>query len=129
VTRVLLDTHAFLWWDLDDERLSPHANEVMRNGRNQVFVSAGSIWEVAIKASKGRLELPTDVRSYVVDRLRRYRWTPLPIDASHAVQAATLPPIHGDPFDRVLVAQAQLESIPIVTIDPAITRYDVETIW
>jgi PIN domain nuclease of toxin-antitoxin system len=127
--RVLIDTHAFLWWDLDDERLSASAHDVMQNGRNQVFVSAGSVWEVAIKASKGRLDLPTDTRSYVSDRLRRYRWTPLPIAVAHGVQAATLPPIHGDPFDRVLVAQAQLESMPIVTTDPAITRYDVETIW
>jgi PIN domain nuclease of toxin-antitoxin system len=127
--RVLIDTHAFLWWDLDDARLSSRADDVMRDGKNQVLVSAGSIWEVAIKASKGRLALPSDVGTYVTDRMRRYRWTPLPIEASHAVQAASLPPIHGDPFDRVLVAQAQLESIPIVTTDPAITRYDVETIW
>jgi PIN domain nuclease of toxin-antitoxin system len=127
--RVLIDTHAFLWWDVDDERLSIHAHDVMQNGRTQVFVSAGSIWEVAIKATKGRLELPTDIRSYISDRLRRYRWTPLAFAAAHAVQAASLPPIHGDPFDRVLIAQAQLESLPLVTTDPAITRYDVETIW
>jgi PIN domain nuclease of toxin-antitoxin system len=127
--RVLIDTHAFLWWDLDDSRLSGTAGEVMRDGRNDVLVSAGSIWEVAIKAIKGRLQLPTDLEGYIFDRLRRYRWTPLAIDERHAVRAASLPRIHGDPFDRVLVAQAQLESIPIVTADPAIGRYDVETIW
>ena len=127
--RVLIDTHAFLWWDLDDARLSARADEVMRDGRNQIVVSTGSVWEVALKAAKGRLELPDDLLVYVRDRLRRYRWTSLPIDETHAVRAASLPRIHSDPFDRVLVAQAQLESIPIVTADPAITRYDVETIW
>lgn len=127
--RVLIDTHAFLWWDLDDQRLSEKADEVIRDGRNDVVVSAGSIWEVAIKAVRGRLDLPADLDEYFSDRLRRYRWTPLAIDERHAVRAASLPRIHGDPFDRMLVAQAQLESIPIVTADPAIGRYEVETIW
>jgi PIN domain nuclease of toxin-antitoxin system len=125
----LLDTHAFLWWDLDDARLSERARNVIRDGHNDIVVSTASIWEVAIKAAKGRLDLPSEIEAYVVDRLRRYRWAALPIDTAHAVRAATLPMIHTDPFDRVLVAQAQLESVPIVTTDAAITRYDVETIW
>ena len=127
--RALIDTHAFLWWDLDDERLSQGAAGLIRDGGTQVLVSAGSIWEVAIKATKGRLNLPMDLEAYVTDRLRRYRWTLVPIDERHAVRAATLPRLHDDPFDRVLVAQAQIENVPIVTADAAITRYDVETIW
>ena len=127
--RAMIDTHAFLWWDLDDARLSERAAELIADGSNDVVVSAGSIWEVAIKATKGRLDLPADLERYVSDRVRRYRWSVLPIDGRHAVRAASLPRIHDDPFDRILIAQAQLESMVIVTTDAAITRYDVETIW
>lgn len=127
--RVLLDTHVFLWWGLDDARLSEAARTVIRDGRNDVFVSVASIWEVAIKSTKGRLELPIPVDAFVDERLRRNRWSALPIEAAHATRAGTLPMVHGDPFDRVLVAQAQIESLPLLTTDPAITRYDVETIW
>lgn len=127
--RVLLDTHAFLWWDLDDVRLSDTARGIIADGATQVVVSAASIWEVAIKAGKGRIDLPSDLNAYVDDRLRRYRWVVLPIDERHAVRAAGLPMIHTDPFDRMLVAQGQLEGIPIVTTDAEVKRYDVETIW
>lgn len=127
--RAMLDTHAFLWWSLDDDRLSAAAREVIRDGRNEILVSVASIWEVAIKARKGKLDLPMEIDDYVDDRLKRNRWATMAVDVRHAVRAATLPMIHADPFDRVLVAQAQLESLPIVTTDAAITRYDVETIW
>lgn len=127
--RVLLDTHAFLWWDLDDVRLSDKARAIIADSSTQVVVSAASIWEVAIKVGKGRIDLPSDLDAYVEDRLRRYRWVALPIDERHAVRAAGLPMIHTDPFDRMLVAQAQLEVVPILTTDAAITRYDVETVW
>ncbi len=127
--RVLLDTHALLWWNLDDDRLSESARDVIRDGRTEVVVSVASIWEVAIKAAKGKIELPEADDAYIDHRLRRNRWSTLSIDPQHALHAAALPMIHADPFDRVLVAQAQLESIPIVTMDAAITRYDVETIW
>lgn len=127
--RVLLDTHAFLWWDLDDVRLSDTARGILTDSATQVVVSAASIWEVAIKAGKGRIDLPTDLDAYVDDRLRRYRWLILPIAERHAVRAAGLPMIHTDPFDRMLIAQGQIEGIPIVTMDAAVTRYDVETIW
>jgi PIN domain nuclease of toxin-antitoxin system len=127
--RALIDTHAFLWWNTDDDRLSPVAKEVIRDGRNQIVVSVASIWEVAIKVSRGRLELPDEVGAYAADRLIRNRWSALAIELQHAIRAAALPLIHADPFDRVLVAQAQVESLPIVTADVAIGRYDVETIW
>jgi PIN domain nuclease of toxin-antitoxin system len=127
--RVLLDTHAFLWWDLDDVRLSDGARAMIADSTTDVLVSAASIWEVAIKSRKGRLDLPSELDDYVDDRLRRYRWLTLPIDEHHAIRAATLPMIHTDPFDRMLVAQAQLEGVPLVTGDAALTRYDVETIW
>ena len=127
--RVLLDTHALLWWNVDDARLSDAARELIRDGRNEIVVSAASVWEIAFKAAKGRLELPTTIDRYIDDRLRRNRWSPLPIDTRHVIRAATLPEHHRDPFDRALIAQAQVEGLPIVTMDAAITRYDVETIW
>ena len=127
--RALIDTQAFLWWNTDDDRLSPVAREVIRDGRNQIIVSVASIWEVAIKVAKGRLDLPDEVGAYAADRLVRNRWSALAIEIQHAIRAAALPLIHADPFDRVLVAQAQVESLPIITADAAISRYDVETIW
>ena len=127
--RALIDTHAFLWWNTDDDRLSPVARELIRDGRNQIIVSVASIWEVAIKVARGRLDLPDEVGAYATDRLVRNRWSAMSIEVNHAVRAAALPLIHADPFDRVLVAQAQVEALPIVTADAAIGRYDVETIW
>ncbi len=102
---------------------------MISDGRNEVVISAASIWEAAIKAAKGRLDLPADLDGYVTDRLRRYRWTTLSIEARHAIRAATLPKIDADPFDRILVARSQLEAIPLIATDPAISRYDVETLW
>ena len=127
--RALLDTHSFLWWESDEDRLSKSAFDIIRDGRNELIVSVATIWEVAIKYAKGRLILPTAPDLFIAERLRRNRWTELPIDRMHAIRAGSLPRLHGDPFDRMLIAQAQLESIPIVTADSAITRYDVETIW
>lgn len=127
--RVLLDTHAVLWWSVDDGRLSETARSVIRDGRNEIVVSAASVWEIAIKSAKGRLELPSPVEQYVDDRLRRNRWSTLAIDVRHVIEAASLPEHHRDPFDRALVAQGRVEGLPILTTDAAITRYDVETIW
>ena len=127
--RALLDTHSFLWWESDEDRLSKSAFDIIRDGRNEVIVSVATIWEVAIKYAKGRLILPTAPDLFIAERLRRNRWTELPIDRMHAIRAGSLPRLHGDPFDRMLVAQAQLERLPILTMDSAITRYDVETIW
>jgi PIN domain nuclease of toxin-antitoxin system len=127
--RALLDAHALLWWGADEQRLSASARTVLADGANELYVSVASIWEIAIKSSKGDLSLPGEVGAFIDDRLRRNRWLPLPIDQRHVIRAAALPRIHRDPFDRMLVAQSQIEEMPIVTIDPAITRYDVETIW
>lgn len=127
--RVLIDTHAFIWWNTEDERLSDRARRVMEDEASEIFVSVGSIWEVATKVAKGRLEIPGDLETYVDERLAANRWVPLSIDRRHVIRAAALPVIHRDPFDRILIAQAQLDDMPIVTTDAAITRYDVETIW
>ena len=128
--RVLLDTHAFLWWVSErGARLSDRAREVMVDGDTEVSFSIASVWEIAIKTGVGRIDLPDNVERYVPDRLRRHAIDLLAIELRHALRAGTLPRIHGDPFDRMLVAQAQVEGLPIITADPAISRYDVETIW
>jgi PIN domain nuclease of toxin-antitoxin system len=127
--RALLDTSVFLWSDLEQQRLSPTAREFIADGTNDLVLSAATAWEIAIKHAKGQLELPEIPESYVVLRIGLDGLDPLPIEISHAIRAGTLPPIHRDPFDRLLVAQSQLENLPILTSDPNIARYGVSVIW
>ncbi|NSW81661.1 MAG: type II toxin-antitoxin system VapC family toxin [Syntrophothermus sp.] len=127
--RALLDTHAFLWWITDDPKLSRRAREIIEEGKNVVFFSAASGWEMAIKAGLGKLIIPGDVRAFVMEQLAVNGVSPLPVDLIHALHVFTLPLIHRDPFDRLLIAQAQIENLPILTADPQISRYDVEVIW
>jgi PIN domain nuclease of toxin-antitoxin system len=128
--RVLLDTHAFLWWaSAHGARLSDRARELLSDGAIDASFSIASVWEIAIKVGGGRMVLPDAPERYVPDRLRHHGFALMPIELSHAVRAGTLPPLHRDPFDRMLIAQAQVEGLPILTANPAISRYDVETIW
>jgi len=119
--RLLLDTHAFLWWLADDAKLGPKARAAIADGRSVVFVSAASVWEIAVKRRAGKLDAPGDVAEWI----ERCDFAPLSIDVEHAVAAAELPPHHRDPFDRMLVAQAQLEELTLVARDDAIDEYDV----
>ncbi len=128
--RVLLDTHAFLWWVGDrSAQLSARAVEVIEDPTSEVFVSAVTGMEIASKAARGRLELPAPAESYVPDRMGRHRFQALAVELSHALRAGSLPEVHRDPWDRLLIAQAQLESMPIVTADPLVGQYDVDVIW
>lgn len=127
--KVLIDTHTFLWWNTDDPQLSVRAKEIIADGNNEVFLSAASVWEIAIKTAKGRLILPEPPPLYISNRMKLYRIQPLPIQISHAVHVYELPPYHSDPFDRLLIAQSQIESLPLVTRDEDIQRYELETIW
>lgn len=127
--RVLLDTHAFLWWVLEDPRLSARAQSVIEAPDNDVLVSAVSAWEIAIKSADARLDLPEPAQTYVPGRIAANGFRELDVTVEHAVRVAGLPAIHRDPFDRLLVAQAQAELIPIISGDPTIARYDVEIIW
>ena len=127
--RALLDTHTFLWWLLDVPKLSGECRRILEDGANEILLSAASGYELAYKAHVGRLTLPESPDEYVRTRLEANGFGALSIELSHALRAASLPAIHRDPFDRMLIAQAQLESIPIITADPAIARYDVEVIW
>lgn len=127
--KALLDTHTFLWWNTDDRRLSPTARAFIADGGNEIFVSAASAWEIAIKFARGRLDLPSAPDQYVADRLRSNGFSPLPIQISHALEVYRLPLHHNDPFDRLLVAQSRLEKLPLLSGDGEISHYSIELIW
>jgi PIN domain nuclease of toxin-antitoxin system len=127
--RALLDTHTFLWWNLDTPQLSERVRQFISDGRNEIFFSAVSGWEIAIKYAKGRLELPEPPDVYVSQRLTSHRFIPLPIQMSHALEVYRLPYIHQDPFDRLLIVQSQMDDLPLLTVDADIARYGVNIIW
>ncbi len=127
--KILLDTHAFLWWIADDQRLSQVARDAIANPDSEIFVSAASAWEIAIKAGIGRMTLPESARRFVPKHLERNGFVSLPIELEHALTVEELPLYHKDPFDRLLVAQSQAERLTIVTDDPLIQRYNVQTLW
>jgi PIN domain nuclease of toxin-antitoxin system len=127
--RVLLDTHAFLWWIADDPQFSPRARQIMEAADTEPFLSAASGWEIAIKSRLGKLKLPADLQGFVAQQLHINSIQVLPIQITHALHVATLPDHHRDPFDRMLVAQSQLELLPILTGDPLIAQYAVTVIW
>jgi PIN domain nuclease of toxin-antitoxin system len=120
---ILLDTHAFLWWNADDPKLGTAARAAIRD-LDTVFVSAATAWEIALKRAKGKLDAAGDVADWIEQNAFRA----LPIEVAHAVAGADLRPHHRDPFDRLLVAQARLEELTLVTADAQIRRYDVATL-
>ncbi len=126
--RILLDTQCWLWMAASPERLSARARKLVETTEHELLLSAASAWEIAIKHALGKLRLPEPPARYVPKRLETMRTVPLPIEHGHALRVASLPPHHRDPFDRMLVAQAQIEDLPILTADPVFTRYDVEVI-
>ena len=127
--KVLLDTHAFLWWITEDQRLSERAREVISDGGNELFFSVASGWEIAIKAGLGRIEIPKPIARFLMDQLRLNRIEVLAIQLSHALCIYELPLHHRDPFDRMLVCQARVEKMPILTSDAAFAGYDLEVVW
>lgn len=127
--KLLLDTHVFLWWIADDERLSAPARAAIADSANEIFVSAASGWEIAIKAGLGRLSLPDRPARFVPNQVARNGFTVLSISLAHALAVEALPALHRDPFDRLLVAQSRLEKLPVITDDAAILRYDVRAVW
>jgi PIN domain nuclease of toxin-antitoxin system len=127
--KYLLDTNTFLWWITDSDSLSGHVREIIRDGRNMLFLSAASGWEITIKASLGRLKLPDRPENVIPEQMSLNDIQGLPVQMSHVLHVHTLPEHHRDPFDRMLVAQCQLEEMPIITSDPQIAQYNVEVIW
>ena len=117
--RCLLDTHVLLWWLSDDLQLGERARQMIRDPRNQIFVSAASTWEISIKSALGKLDVPADIDSVVEDE----GFSKLPISLYHGQLAGQLPSIHRDPFDRMLIAQAQSEGLILMTADETIPQY------
>jgi PIN domain nuclease of toxin-antitoxin system len=126
--RYLLDTHVWLWLQTEPERLPDEVRERLSDGSAQLLLSAASSWEIAIKHALGKLPLPEPPKTYVPSRMRHDSVDGLPVTHAHALHVATLPLHHGDPFDRLLVAQSQLEDVPLVTADPRIARYEVTVV-
>jgi len=126
---ILLDTHTFLWWIDNNPRLSSRAHELISDAGNMLFLSAASGWEIAIKSKLGRLTLSGDLEHFIADQLAANAIRSLPIKMSHALHVYTLPSHHRDPFDRILVAQSQMEDMSILTADPQIAQYPVQAIW
>ena len=125
---LLLDTHAFLWFVTGDVRLSRAARRALEADEAELTLSAASVWGLAIKAGLGRLSLPASVAEYVAEKVAD-GFAVLPVEWTHAAGVEKLPPHHRDPFDRLLVAQALAEDLPIVTNDPALSAYGVQVVW
>jgi PIN domain nuclease of toxin-antitoxin system len=126
--RVLLDTHAFIWWLYEDRRLSARAHEIISSAQNEIVVSVLTGWEIALKAGLLRDPHRKDLEVYVTTQIAVNGFQVLPLTLEHALRVAALPDYHKDPFDRALIAQAQVENIPILSADRAIARYPVEII-
>lgn len=124
--RILLDTHAWLWLQTTPEHLPDGALELASDPENELYLSAASAWEIAIKYALGKLPLPEPPGDYVPSRLRTSGVSPLFVEHRHALQVASLPHHHRDPFDRLLIAQAQLDGLALITTDPEFEPYAVE---
>jgi PIN domain nuclease of toxin-antitoxin system len=126
--KILLDTHALIWWFGNESKLSRRASSIIANQSNTVFVSAAVAWELAIKVNLGKfdaLSLTTELRRYTEEE----GFEELPISMEQAVRAGLLPLHHRDPFDRLLVAQAQALNAPILSADATLDQYDVKRLW
>jgi len=122
--RLLLDTHTAIWWRTSDARLSDTVIDELSDESNPVLLSAVVVWEAALKRSLGKLDVPEDLRTML-----EFDVQPLPVTLEHAAMSEHLPWHHRDPFDRMLVAQAQVERATIVSADPKLRRYDVPVLW
>jgi PIN domain nuclease of toxin-antitoxin system len=127
--RALLDTHAFLWWLAGDRRLSKAARALIGDDGNVIYVSAATAWEIATKVRLGRLPGAVDVADDVAACLRGQGFTALPITIQHAQKAGALPGPHRDPFDRMLIAQAQAEDLAFVSNERVFDHYGVRRLW
>jgi PIN domain nuclease of toxin-antitoxin system len=127
--RCLLDTHALLWWLFDDPKLSARAREAISEPQNEILVSAASAWEISTKHRLGKLPEAGDVAQRLPIYVRQARFTELPISIEQAQVAGDLPGPHRDPFDRMLIAQAKLLTVPVVSVDPVFRDYGSTVLW
>ncbi|MGH8622275.1 MAG: type II toxin-antitoxin system VapC family toxin [Burkholderiales bacterium] len=126
--RILLDTQCWLWMLMAPERLSESSRALVTAAETDLILSAASAWEIAIKYGLRKLRLPAHPTELVPDLMTKTAVSALPVHHSHALHVARLPPHHRDPFDRLLIAQAQLEGLPILTADAQFERYEIEVI-
>jgi PIN domain nuclease of toxin-antitoxin system len=126
--KALLDTQCWLWWIVSPERLSAESLRLIAEGGNWIFFSVASAWEIAIKHALGKLPLPELPAVFVPKRLLRDRFLILGVSLEHALHVAGLAPYHRDPFDRLLIAQSQIENLPILTAVPVFRKYRVELV-
>lgn len=127
--KILLDTHCWLWLVTEPERIRRGVVDMLVTADNDVYVSAATAWEIVIKHALGKLSLPVPPAEYVPSRMAALGHLTLPIEQRHALHVAGLPPHHKDPFDRILVAQAQIEDMHLVTADRIMSAYDIRILW
>jgi PIN domain nuclease of toxin-antitoxin system len=127
--RLLLDTHAFLWWVTDAPELSRAARRAIADSRNECLLSIASCWEMAVKVGLGKLELSGKIERFLPEQMTSNGIRELTIETRHATRVARLPFHHRDPFDRLLAAQALEEDLAIVSSDPVFKRYGLTRIW
>lgn len=127
--KFLLDTHVFLWWMMDIEKIPTKIINYIQNENNNIFLSPASSWEICIKAKLGKLEFHTNPADFIFQKMQEYSIQSLPINHGHTTKTYHLSEIHKDPFDRILIAQSIQEKIPLITNDSKIKNYAVEVIW
>jgi PIN domain nuclease of toxin-antitoxin system len=127
--RVLLDSHTLLWAAIEDDRLPPGVRDLIADVRTRVVVSVATTWELTLKAMAGRLVLPDSPADHFAEHIDEFGYELLPVHQRHVAALPELPAIHQDPFDRMLVAQALVEDLDLVSGDERIRRYPVRTIW
>jgi PIN domain nuclease of toxin-antitoxin system len=127
--KLLLDTHCWLWWFAQPERLSEEAIAHIVDESNELWFSVASIWEMGINVTLGKLPLPEPIDHYISSRMVLLGTKSLEVTASHALQATALPLHHQDPFDRMLIAQAQLQDMVLVSANKMFEQYEVSTLW
>ncbi len=127
--QVLLDTNAFLWWVTDDPKLSKTARSIISNPENPIFFSVASAWEIIIKYQLGKLPLPEPAKVYIPNRVKHYGFIYLSIKMKDVLEISNLENHHKDPFDRLLIAQAKVDNLSIITADKKFNLYDIDVIW
>ena len=127
--KYLLDTHAFLWFVTDDDKLSSNARSIIKNSNNEVYFSAVSAWEMSIKVRLGRLTIEEALEPFIIKQLAENNFSTLSITIFHSIYTSKLPEIHKDPFDRMLIAQAQVENLSLISRDKNIKKYKIPVVW
>ena len=127
--RILLDSHSFLWFITGDDRLSNRAKNLITDLSNPVLISVASLWEISIKTALGKLELSRPFEEFIPEQLASNEIDPFPIELAHLAKLIDLPLHHRDPFDRLIIAQAMVEGLPIISRDAEFQSYSIEIIW